>query len=254
MNQNWVYNTRKELDRSIENLNWEPGLFPFNASNPVDVINNTSISYNSKNPIEELLKHGISLTYKKNQLIYSEGNHAINLYYIIKGKIKTFKANDHGQELILDLYTSNEFMGYIPLLENSSHKETAKALEETELLIIPKNEFITHISNSIVVNNFFLRLLTKNINEQRTRLVMLAYGSHRKKVAEALLFIFSKYYQLHDENLFIRMNRKNLAAIAGTATESLIRTLTDFKNEKLIQIQDAAINIINRNKLKNLID
>lgn len=189
--------------------------------------------------------------YSRKQLIYSEGNHPNRLYFIVKGKVKTFKTNENGKELVTDLFHEGDFVGHTALLERSVYKDTAEALEETELAIIPREDFDELIDRNPKVARKFIQLLAKNITEKEKQLLKLAYNSLRKKVADALLLIQSKYQHTTGE-FKIDMSRENLANVAGTATESLIRTLGDFKNEKLIEIFDGGITILNQKKLENL--
>jgi len=131
------------------------------------------------------------------------------------------------------------------------YKDTAEALEDTELALIPREDFNELIDRNPEVARKFIQLLAKNVAEKEKQLLKLAYNSLRKKVADALLLIQAKY-QGDSEAFTIDMSRENLANIAGTATESLIRTLSDFKNEKLIDIADGRITILNQKKLENL--
>lgn len=189
--------------------------------------------------------------YKKKQTIYSEGNHPSRIYYIIKGKIKAYKTNKDGKELVTDLFSAGDFVGHIALLEKSTYKDTAEALEDLELAVIPKEDFDELIDKNPEVARKFIQLLAKNISEKENQLLKLAYNSLRKKVADALLLIQTKYMK-GGQNFDIDLSRENLATMAGTATESLIRTLSDFKNEKLIDIHDGRISILNQEKLENL--
>ncbi len=192
--------------------------------------------------------------YKKKQNIYSEGNHPNRLYYVVSGKIKTFKTNDDGKELVIDLFSPGDFLGYIAMLEGTVYKDTAEALEETELAVIPKEEFDDLLNKNAEVAKKFIQLLAQNVSAKENQLLGLAYNSLRKKVAEALIQLQKKYKKTADEKFRIDISRENLATIAGTATESLIRTLSDFKSEKLIDIKDGGITIINQNKLENLLN
>ncbi len=185
--------------------------------------------------------------YKKGQAVYSEGNHPSCLYYVEKGKVKIYKTNDDGKELIVGLYKEGDFIGYVALLEGSVYKEMAEAMELTELAVIPKEDFDGLINRSREVARKFITMLAKNVTEKQEHLLGLAYNSLRKKVAEALLTLNKTY------NTAINMSRENLANIAGTATESLIRTLVDFKNEKLIDITEGKIIILNEKKLASMI-
>lgn len=190
--------------------------------------------------------------YKKKQLIYSEGNHPNCLFYIVKGKVKVSKTNDDGKEFVTELFSPGDFMGYVALLEGTVYQDTAKALEETEIAVIPRDEFEELINRNMGMTHTFIHLLANNVMEKEKQLLGIAYNSLRKKVAEALLLIQNKYQQQTDEKFVININRDSLATIAGTAKESLIRTLSEFKNEKLIDIDDGNIIIINQKKLEQL--
>jgi CRP-like cAMP-binding protein len=98
----------------------------------------------------------------------------------------------------------------------------------------------------------FIKMLSDNIIEKENQLVNLAYSSVRKRVANALVTLFDRYNQKPDEKFNISISREDLANIVGTATESLIRTLSDFKEEKLIEVKSSNITITNYDKLKKL--
>ncbi len=192
--------------------------------------------------------------YKKKQPIYTEGNHPNRLYFIKKGKVKTCKTNDAGKELTVGLFNEGDFFGYNALLEGTVYKETAEAIEDSEVAIIPKEEFEDLLHNNREVTHKFIKLLAKNVTEKEDQLLGLAYNSLRKRVADALLALQAKYQKESQENFSIHISREDLANIAGTATESLIRTLSDFKAEKLVEIKDGNIIIINEKKLAAMLN
>ncbi|HAI82470.1 MAG TPA: transcriptional regulator [Chitinophagaceae bacterium] len=193
-------------------------------------------------------------TYKKKQLIYKEGNWPSCLFYVVSGKLKTYKINDDGKVLIIGLYNTGDFVGYVPLLEGTSYKESAQALGDCELALIRKEEFDGLMHKNVSVAEKFVKLLAKNVREREEHLLGLAYNSLRKKVADALVQLNNTYNTEGTETFTIQMSRENLATIAGTATESLIRTLSDFKAEKLVALEDGNITILNVKKLKNLMN
>ncbi len=202
--------------------------------------------------LDILIKDRDILYYKKKQIIFSEGNCSRNLYFVKKGKVKIYQTNDIGKQLVVDLYAENDFIGYIPLIENCNYNEIAEALEETELIVIPRAEFNQLIKTNQQVMDLFIHLLTKSVTEKKCQMIGLAYNSLRKKVADALVRINDKYNKENSDQFRIDISRDNLAAIAGTATESLIRTLTDFKSEKLIDISNNCIQILNKKRLEDL--
>lgn len=209
-------------------------------------------SSSGKNPLSTLSEDRNINKYKRKQTIYSEGNHPNRLYYVMKGKVKAYKTNESGKELVTELYSPGDFLGYIAMLEGAVYKDSAEALEETELAIIPKEEFENLLNTNKEVMHKFIRLLAQNISEKENHLLGLAYNSLRKKVADALLMLQQKYRTSEEEVFVINISRESLSTIAGTATESLIRTLSDFRAEKLIEIKNGDITILNQKKLENL--
>lgn len=193
-------------------------------------------------------------TFKKGELIYHEGNYPNKLFFIRKGKVKTFKSNDAGKELTIDLLNEGDFLGYTALIEVSKYKESAEAIEESELCIISKEDFELLMNNNMEVAKKFIQLLAKNVSEKEDQLLSLAYNSLRKRVADALLTLQEKYKKESQDKFSINISREDLANIAGTATESLIRTLSDFKSEKLIEIKNGNIVIENEKKLASMIN
>ncbi|MEV4884018.1 response regulator [Chitinophaga ginsengisegetis] len=191
--------------------------------------------------------------FKKKQAIYTEGNHPTRLFYLQRGKIKTIKTNDLGKELVIDLFTAGDFIGYTALLEGGVYKETAIAMEESEVAMIPLNDFEELIHNNHEIAVQLIRMLAKNVAAKEQQLLGLAYNSLRKKVADALISLHNKYNPQKEQPFIINVSRENLATIAGTATESLIRTLSDFRDEKLIDIRDGAVVLLDEKKLSNML-
>jgi CheY-like chemotaxis protein len=190
--------------------------------------------------------------YSKKQSIYAEGKRPRLLYYIVKGKVKGFKTHEDGKEYITDLYSDGDFLGYPALIEEKNYDDSAVALEETEIIQIPREDFQQMIEGDITVASKFIKIITQNVKEKEERLLNLAYSSLRKRVARALVDIHGKFNSA-GENKPIEISREDIAHYVGTATESLIRTLSDFKGEKLIEIKDGKISISNIEKLKNLL-
>jgi DNA-binding response OmpR family regulator len=191
--------------------------------------------------------------FNKKQDLYKEGKRPRYLYYLQKGKVKTYRINEDGKEYITNLYTAGDFLGYLYILEDNLYKETAEILEDAEVLQIPVEDFLIAIYNDINVAARFIKLITQNVQDKEQRLMSLAYGSLRKRVAIALLDINLKFNKENIGATAIKIAREDIAQYVGTATESLIRTLSDFKSEKLIEIVEGKIRIINIDKLSNLV-
>lgn len=204
---------------------------------------------NGSEEVERLSLHGHSRMFRKKDLIFMEGQSAFDLYYIVSGHIKTYKVNYDGKELITGFYSSGDFLGYIPLLEDKPHHESAEVLEDAKVTIIPKQDFLDIIYSSKTFSQKFIKLLSKNLVDIESRLLDIAYQSVRQRVAGALLQIH-QFNQRENPKYVITITRKDISSLIGTATESLNRTLADFKEEGLIEITDDGIRILEKNKLE----
>ncbi len=202
--------------------------------------------------IEELSeKYNIEKIGKK-LTVYLEGRRPKFLFYLLKGKVKGFRNHEYGKEYITDIYTEGDFIGYSSLIENTNYIENTIVLEDAEILQIPREDFLQMIYGDLRVANRFIRIITQNVKEKEQRLLELAYSSLRKRVASALADIYQKFNP-GEANNPLEISRDDIAHYVGTATESLIRTLSDFKAEKMIEIKDGKIMLRDIDKLKNLI-
>lgn len=188
----------------------------------------------------------------KKQLIYAEGKRPKYLYYLQSGKVKTFKVHEDGKEYITNLYSPGDYMGYTALLENSSYDDSSEVLEDAEVVMIPKDDFLQAVYKDITIASMFIKLIAHDVKEKEERLLHLAYDSLRKRVAKALVDIHEKFNK-ENGNRQIDISREDIAQYVGTATESLIRTLSDFKSETLLEIKEGKIRILDVDKLKHLL-
>jgi DNA-binding response OmpR family regulator len=191
-------------------------------------------------------------TYSKKQTLYQEGKRPRFLYCLLKGKVKGFKTHEDGKEYITNLFSEGDFMGYPALIEDKNYDDNTVVLEDAEIMQIPKEDFVQMVYGDINIAAKFIQIITQNVKEKEERLLNLAYSSLRKRVAKALVDIHSKF-NTNGGNKPIEISREDIAHYVGTATESLIRTLSDFKAEKLIEIKEGKIIISNVDKLKNLL-
>ncbi len=189
--------------------------------------------------------------FRKKDIIFMEGQMPNDLYFIEKGKVKTYKVNEEGKELITGIYKEGDFLGYLPLLEETASHESAEALEPSRIMLIPKGDFLKLVYSSKDVAHKFIKMLSNNLEEVETRLVNIAYQSVRQRVAGALINI-AKQFNATNKDELITVSRRDIANIVGTATESLNRTLSDFKDEGLIEILHEGIRVRNKVGLEKL--
>jgi CheY-like chemotaxis protein len=190
-------------------------------------------------------------TFAKKMSVYAEGKRPKYIYYIKSGKIKTYRLHEQGKEYITNLYNTGDYMGYLAIMENINYDDSAEVLEDAELALIPKEDFLNSLYNDLTIASRFIRLISKDIKEKEERLLRLAYDSLRKRVAKGIVDIAQKFGP-EKAKTGIEISREDIAQYVGTATESLIRTLSDFKSEKLIEIKDGKIRIPEIQKLVDL--
>lgn len=191
--------------------------------------------------------------YKKKDIIFNEGNNPNYLYLLESGKVKIFRSHEYGKELIISLCKEGDFFGYTALLDETPYLESAEAMENSTVLQIPKEDFYALLNNNHGVMKRFVKLLSNEVLEKEEQLLKMAYSSVKRRVAEALLMLEKRYKENNTDKFTIAISREDLANIVGTATESLIRTLSDFKEEKLIEIKGSNITISDSNKLEKYI-
>ncbi len=241
-----------ELLNAIESRLKKSELIKKNLTPDLAGLNELRSVVNTKT-LESLTEESTLNDYKKKQVVYKQGTHPHYLFYIAKGKVKTFKTHDDGKDLVIDLFNEGDFFGYTALLENSTYKETAETIEQSEIALIPRKDFEELLNSNPSISRKLIALLAKNVMEKENQLLGIAYNTLRKKVAEALVSMYRKYHGNTKDPFLIDISREELASIAGTATESLIRTLSDFKSEHLIDIKGGKVVILDDKKIANLV-
>lgn len=186
--------------------------------------------------------------YSKKADIYKEGETSGPAFLITKGKVKTWKMSADGKEFVSEILSQGDFFGYISVLENKPYSDSATALEDAEIVVIPKSDFISLITYNQEVSAGFIRMLANNISEKEERLLGLAYNTVKARTASAL---FSLHNKLQPDGI-IKVSRDNLAGLVGTSPESLIRTLSDLKAEKVIETDGKEIKIANPDLLQRI--
>lgn len=187
---------------------------------------------------------------KKKQKIYLEGDLPENVYFLKNGKIRTYQISDDGREMVTGIYGSGDFFGYEAALLNKPSCQNAEAIDDSELYLLPRNEFHTLLFKDIRIARKFIELLSGNVVEKQEQLVQLAYNTVRKRVADALIRLSAKFSSTEQPE--IKITRDGLAAMVGTAIETVSRTLSDLREEKIIEKEGSNIRILSPERLKQI--
>lgn len=202
--------------------------------------------------LNELSENSRIRTYKKKQTIFTDGDQPQNVYLVKSGKVRTYMVYQDGREIISGMFSTGDFVGYESILLNKPYQDIAEALDATELYLIPKNDFHSLLYKDHGIAKKFIELLSGDIQGKKEQLLKLAYNSVRKRVADALINMAEKFNGGHVETCEIKISRDDLAAMVGTANETISRTLADFKDEKLIEKEGSTIRVFSVEKLRRI--
>ncbi|SEA35924.1 response regulator [Psychroflexus halocasei] len=200
--------------------------------------------------LKEIIKDFEIQVYDQNEMIYEAGQTANRVFLIERGVVKTHQIDQNGKELTTALFRDDNFFGQLSFTKTSNYVDNATAMEKTKLYEISIDDFRKFFNKNPQVMFEFIDNLGDSLNETKSQLVEMAYSSVRKKTAQTVL-VFAERLKKNKLNQ-IRISRADLAAVAGIASESLIRTLSDFKKRGIIQVEGRNIKILDFEALKNI--
>lgn len=193
-------------------------------------------------------------TYKKGQTIFFEESRPLGLFCVNKGKIKIYKTGIDGKEQIIHFGQGGDFLGYRALIADEKYSVSATALEETTACFIPRDSFIEMLDNNPKLSRTLLKSLCHEIGIANERIQSMAQKNVRERLADTLLLLHHTFNEHNDENTLIDITlpREDIANIVGTATETLIRLLSEFKNDGLVKFEGKKIRLLDIAKLERL--
>jgi CRP-like cAMP-binding protein len=195
-----------------------------------------------------------TLFYRKGQLLYEEGHNSLGVFCIREGKVKVFKNTQEGKEHITRVVLPGEFVGLKALLSGNDHSVSASALEDSFVCFISKVDFFQLMIKYPEFTRSLILMLSKLLEEAELRMISLAYKPVRERLAETLLFLFDSFYPKQQNTVkdYLNLTRTDLANIIGTAPETVIRLLSEFKDDKYITIKGRKIYLLDPAGLKSI--
>lgn len=191
--------------------------------------------------------------FKKNQIIYAQGEEAENLWCLIKGKVKIFKDGVGGRQQIIRLIRPVQYFGYRASFADEPHMSGACAFEASTIGSIPMSLVKEMITHNIKLAWFFIEELSHNLGGSDTRIVNLTQKHIRGRLAEALIALRDNYgYEDDNATVKIYMSREDLANLSNMTTSNAIRTLSTFVSEKILLVDGRRIKIINEPMLRKI--
>lgn len=194
--------------------------------------------------LQTLSKNRPVSKYKKKEVIFHTGDTPHYLYFLSQGSVKVFKTHDDGKEFITNVYKAGDFFGHVSLFEQKPYTDSALVLEESEVIKIPKDDFLSLINKNRDVSQKFIKLLSNQVEDQEKQILRLAYDTVRKRTAEALLQLVKT-----PGKTSVKVTRDDLANMVGTATETVIRCLAEFKEDGFIEVSGREILVLDQKGL-----
>ncbi|MBP3349442.1 MAG: Crp/Fnr family transcriptional regulator [Bacteroidaceae bacterium] len=191
--------------------------------------------------------------FKKNEVIYNEGDTPSQLMYLIKGKVKVYKKGNGNRNQIIRLMRPGQYFGYRAYFANENYVTTGAAIENTQIGFLPMTLVEEHIRCNNDLAFFFIRTLANNLGQSDTRTVNLTQKHIRGRLAESLMVLHDNYgYEPNSTTLNIYLSREDLASLSNMTTSNAIRTLTSFASEQLITVDGRKIKILKEDKLRRI--
>lgn len=224
-------NSKKEIDTSID-------LKVFTIFNGL-----------SQEELDALNVWSETTIFARGDIIYEEGHRINGCYFVEKGVIKIFQTGIDGKEQIIRFAKKGDLIGFRSVVNNELACTTSKIIDDAQLLYIPAKQLLELFKSNAEFSMALMRMACKELGEANKYITDIAQKTVRERLAEVLLILMDSF-DLDEENyLKISLTREELANMVGTATESVIRLLSEFKTDKLIELHGRKIKLLNIPKL-----
>lgn len=194
--------------------------------------------------------NGTIYDFQKGEVIYEEGQNSNAIFLMKEGIVKSHKLDEQGKELTTALYKASDIFGYTSFLQNIPYQETSTALNDASMVGISKEQLKKILDKNPHITYELIELLTDDLKGVKDQLLQMAYSSVQKKTASTILKFAEKLDPKQGDA--IKISRSDLASVAGIATETLIRTISNFRKEGLIEIEGRNIKILDIKKLQEI--
>ncbi|MCC9073946.1 Crp/Fnr family transcriptional regulator [Flavobacterium sp. F-65] len=212
----------------------------------------TSLKALNKDEVIKLANSKTTYTIKKGDPIFEEGEITNGVFCVKDGVGKLSKLSANGKDQIVKLVKSGELLGQRSMISNEPANLSAKALDDMEVCFIPKTEIINFFNQNNQFSMNVMKTICDDLKESDNHTVSLAQKTVKSRLAETLLYLHDTFGENNDKTLQIQLSRDELASMIGTATESCIRLLSDFKKLDVIDLIGKKIVLKNFNALKKM--
>ena len=206
--------------------------------------------------LHTISSHKSCVSYKKGQTLFYEGTRPMGIFCINQGKVKVFKMGSNGREQILFIAQPGDFLGYRAMLSEEFYGASATVIEPAAICFIPKSDFVSILNNNPVFFKKLMKAVCHELGVMEEKLTQISQKSGRERLASTILML-KETYGMEGEGsdvIDIALSREDLANIVGTATETVIRLLSEFKSDGMIGLEGKRIKVLNVNSLAHEAD
>jgi len=198
-----------------------------------------------------LMTHSNEKLYKKNEILFREGTYAAGIFFIVEGKVKKYKVDEEGNEQIIYLAHKGQLIGYHGILSGDHYLDSVGVLEDSRIVFISKDDFLRTLERSPIFSSRLLKTLSHEYTVLTNSLTVLAHKTVRERLALQLVVIREKYKMAGTEGMPIELNisREDLANLVGTVRENIVRILSEFKEDNILETKGRKIIIKDVSKL-----
>jgi CRP/FNR family transcriptional regulator, polysaccharide utilization system transcription regulator len=201
---------------------------------------------------DKIIANKSSRFYKKNQILYLEGEKPQGVFCISSGKVKIAKTNREGKEQIIRIAIEGDNLGYSSVITEKNYLDSAIVIDDAQICFIPKHDFLDLVYINQSVCKDLLKRLSVDLLEAEEVIKNMAFKPVRERIADAFLLLKKTYNHTDNTELLICISRGDLANLVGTAKETATRLLTEFKEDNIIVMEGRDIRIIDWNKLNKI--
>ena len=230
----------------MKNIDFPFKDFQFNSDSIFEGLSDEDLSI--------LRQNMVTHTYKNGEILFREGGYPTGVFYIESGKVKKYKTDKEGKEQIFYICTKEEILGYHALISDEKYTDTASTIEESEISFIPKDDFLKVVQLSPILSNRLLKVMSHEFSVLVNVLTVLSQKTVRQRLALSLLILRDKFKddKLENKPVELDLSRDDLSKFVGTARETLVRLLHDFKEEGLIEVNGRVIVLKNAFELSKI--
>ena len=190
--------------------------------------------------------------YNRGEVLYSEGSRLSGFFCINKGIIKVYKTGIDGKEQIIRFAKKGDIIAYRSILSNESACTSAKVIDDASVCHIPAHILIKFAKENAAFSMDVMKLTCHELGEANAYITDIAQKTVRERLAEVIIHLINEFGLDEENYLKISLTREELANIVGTATESVIRLLSEFKSDKIIELSGRKIKILDKRVLDKI--